>query len=222
MYVIFPATDVVEESYFSLVSQELETPTGGTNRTIPRARLEGQISWINQIPNNIPGGEAAAELPTAGPVFHDTTLEQLRAQDHISKAIFQLDFLEQDKGIDDIISRLSHTQVQAPKKASTAPSNPGNSISEVKAPYQGRVNHNIILKRPAVNYADFGLTFGEMTSSSLSSGLMTGTGVMSGNISAASGGGGTLRLCDITHPSLNEELKNQQQQTFRLVKTGKK
>lgn len=58
MYVIFPAVDVVDESYLALVAQENETPpaTGLTRSRDPRAP------------------------PAAPPTFHDTRAEQERAE----------------------------------------------------------------------------------------------------------------------------------------------
>lgn len=65
MYVIFPAVDVVDESYLSLVSQENEHPPPTGLRPSPR-----------------PSPACPSPAP---PTFHDTRPEQERAEQEIAR-----------------------------------------------------------------------------------------------------------------------------------------
>ena len=68
MYVIFPAVDVVDESYLSLVSQENENPPPTGLRPSPRSTpLVGPPH------------------PIAPPTYHDTRPEQQRAEVEIAR-----------------------------------------------------------------------------------------------------------------------------------------
>ena len=65
MYVIFPAVDVVDESYLSLVAQENENPPP---------------TGLRPSQNNTPAGPSPVP-----PTFHDTRPEQLRAEYEIAR-----------------------------------------------------------------------------------------------------------------------------------------
>ena len=80
MYVIFPAIDVVDESYLSLVAQENENPAPTGLRPSPYPTP----SPVPPLPVSAHHHPAAAAA-IAGPTFHDTRPEQEAAEQEIAR-----------------------------------------------------------------------------------------------------------------------------------------
>lgn len=174
MYVIFPAVDVVEESYFALVAQEQSeaNPTGLTSTSHRSDLLELEVTSQEQQQHR--------------PVFHDTKGEQLRAQR-------QLSITSNGDGNNNLRS-----------------GNPG-----LNGNYSPDSNNPTLLPITEDNefaLEDFHFEYYGLTQVDLKM-------AMSGRDPAT--GAPHFLVRDLTHPSLTEPLKQQQQSTFKLVKTGR-
>ena len=80
MYVIFPAIDVVDESYLSLVAQENENPAPTGLRPSPYP-TPSPVPPLPVSAHHHPAAAAAA----IGPTFHDTRPEQEAAEQEIAR-----------------------------------------------------------------------------------------------------------------------------------------
>ena len=84
MYVIFPASDVVDESYLALVSQEQgeANPTGLTSTSVRADLLENENRELEHFaPLDEDGSNVTLQPP--GPVYHSTWGEQEAAERRI-------------------------------------------------------------------------------------------------------------------------------------------
>ena len=205
MYVIFPAIDVVDESYLSLVAQENENPPPTGLRPSP-----------HPTPSPVP------PVAHPGPTFHDTRPEQEAAEQEIARQNAAADSLVP------VIPRLTQFQPPAdsrdqPDCLYSPPSAEPDLPDLVPALTQGQFHSPAGLTRtrpdvkPAASsrvYSGKVLTEIPMASSNEEApALETSTGIRKGR---------AVLLKHLKHPELNESLKSQQQVTFRLVKSGKR
>lgn len=211
---IFPAADVVEESYLALVAQESEEPppTGLSTATTtssspppPPPPPFDPDSFVASVPRQHQGPSTVNQnLPPAPPTYHDTRPEQ-----QLAKARLQ----QQETPP---IPRL--TQLQPASAASERPDTFYFPTTDTALP-------DLVPAGPSFSFGSTGITrepdvsrqyFGKVETivKMASSGhLDPGGGTGSGS------GGSGVAVRDLIHPSLTEPLKGQQLVTFRLVKT---
>lgn len=201
MYVIFPALDVVDESYLALKSQENENPPATGLRASPSVH---------------PAGPSPAP-----PTFHDTRPEQERAEFEIAR---------QNAAADAQVPIIPHlTQLQPPNDRRDIPDSlylpQGNDFNDfedglpdlVPASLFGtsqnvaRNAHNPDVSRRRLQKVNAVIPMANSNAGPLDSQADSSRP----NRRAA------VPIRDLIHPSLNEPLKSQQQVTFKLIKSGK-
>ena len=212
MYVIFPAADVVEESYLALVAQESEAPPTGL-ATVEQTAPSLPPSAPNPIPQALTHSppQLVNSTATGGsrPIYHDTRQEQQRAQHYITqvtsdldplgKSLTQLQPASDGSFTDNDKFYFQDDQEPLPDLVSASIDSSGRPDSSTRK-HPGRFDHTIYMKTMA----------NQPPPNMLSS---QGVDVMAPP--------SNLKFPDLIHPSINETLKTQQQSTFRLVKTSK-
>jgi hypothetical protein len=204
MYVIFPAVDVVEESYFSLVAQENETPG-------PTGLRSSQDT-------------PAHPITQPGPTYHDTRPEQDRAEAEIARQI---------SADEPVIPRLTQLQPGSDARPSDSLYSPPAlepALPDLVPAYQGssvkgqrsaQANRTPDVSRQYSGKVDHILPMASSNAGHLDPQMGGGSGGAAGLASIAPARTLAIPIRDLIHPSLCEPLKNQQQITFRLVKSGK-
>ena len=211
MYVIFPAIDVVDESYLSLVAQENENP--------PPTGLRASPNPVSSTPSGPSAPSAAARAPSPfppqprllqppPPTFHDTRPEQAAAEQEIARQN-----AARDAHVP-VIPRL--TQLQPPTDRRDRPDSlytPKADLAlpdlvpaalknatryQKQKPYSGQYFETVAMAQP--------------------NGQAAGEKPAPAHLEIRRP---VVPIRDLIHPNLREPLKSQQQVTFRLVKAGK-
>ena len=217
MYVIFPAIDVVDESYLSLVAQENENPPPTGLRVSPRPVRPAPPSAA--LPARDPSQQPLQPGHPA-PTFHDTRPEQARAEQEIARQNAAA-----DAQVPLVIPRL--TQLQPPSDRREEPDSLYTPKADLALPdlvpaktasaagqtqqqprYQKRIPY-------------FGQFFEELKMATVPNAAGQPDSAHAGQPSHLEIRRPVVPIRDLIHPNLREPLKSQQQVTFRLVKAGK-
>ena len=248
MYVIFPADEVVDESYFALVAQEQANPTGAapaesnnnnTEDDDEEDRASAEDDNGNELEHDPSFLDNNKEITTTR-VFHSTEKEQISAEQKIQEVNSrrEVEFFEKQKvAAASSASLKAAGQIANPTRAAAAdaPARGATTAKPVQLvqveqtraefPQFPRAPH---LSSPTSGTASATATSGgrkevKFSTSDPPSAKMSSSG-RDFFMSAASTGGGSApfsTLRDLAHPALNDTLRQQQQNTFRLVKTGR-
>lgn len=197
MYVIFPAVDVIDESYLALVAQENENPPSTGLRPSPR---------------NTP----ASPFP-APPTFHDTRPEQERAELEIARQNAAATADSQVPNI--VIPKL--TQLQPATDRKDLPDSLYTPLSDPALPDLVPADLSVATP-PDLRHKKLPKVNAVIPMASSNAGQYDSANANGGAGAAAGQRRPAVPIRDLIHPSLNEPLKSQQQVTFRLIKAGKK
>ena len=246
MYVIFPAADVVDESYFALVAQEQSeaNPTGITSTSVRSDLNEQEARRKREI-----------EEQFQQRIYHSTVQEQIEAEVRIKSvepSLFEDEHLRSQ--IDALTGQTNnHLSIGGPSAAlraleaaqelfavpdsgfqepnpglnnnaffpsTSVPTRPQQSTVKVKplSPLIPAEEPPLPLPPPPIRVpGPLSPSQYEYSGRSTVALMMAMTGGQDG----AAGGGASFAVRDLIHPTLTEPLRQQQQTTFRLVKTGR-
>ena len=207
MYVIFPAIDVVDESYLALVAQENENPPATGLRASPNPARPALPSAALPARDPSPSGHPVA------PTFHDTRPEQARAELEIARQNAAADV-----ELPLVIPRL--TQLQPPSDRREPPDSLYTPKADLALPDLVPAKSGLNQQRYQKVIPYFGQFFEElkMASAPNATGAPESGHPQPAHVDVRRP---VVPIRDLIHPTLREPLKSQQQVTFRLVKAGK-